>query len=114
MTRTINPRTKRVTYVDRHGKMKVVPTPQRTVRYLFFERDPLLDDVVSLMRNSKMTYKALAAASGVSKTTLHNWDRGHVHWPQIITVANVLAALGKRIGIADDTSNITPILPKRK
>ena len=87
--------------------------PGRTIRYLFFARDPLLDDVVSLIRNDGRSYKDLAAASGVSDSTIASWDKGLVYRPQGLTMANVLASMGKRINIVNVNEKIIPIHKRR-
>ena len=83
--------------------------PRRTVRYIWAEYDPLLQDIQGLLVGQ--TYDAVAAASGVSKSTIRNWMNGRVHRPQGFTMEQVLRSQGKTLSITDE---IKPLLRKKE
>lgn len=67
--------------------------------YLFKDKDPIIDKVRTVVQDSNESYKAIHDSSGVSTTTLYNWFHGATKRPQFCTVAAVIRALGKDIGI---------------
>ena len=61
-------------------------------------RDPTLTQVLMLMRNGELSIAGIAKQSGISPTTLHNWDKGRTMRPQNVTMEFALRAMGyKRV-----------------
>jgi len=64
--------------------------------YSFRDKDPVIDEVRTLLQDSGQSYKDVHTASGVSVGTLHNWFEGTTKKPQYATVMAVVHALGYR------------------
>lgn len=62
--------------------------------YSFKDKDPVIDEVRTLVADSDKTYQQVHEASGVSVTTLYNWFEGTTKKPQYATVMAVVRALG--------------------
>ena len=62
--------------------------------YSFKDKDPVIDEVRTLVADSDRTYQQVHEASGVSVTTLYNWFEGTTKKPQYATVMAVVRALG--------------------
>lgn len=56
--------------------------------------DPLLQQIVPLLRGDPRSNHALANVSGLSASTLRNWENGKVRRPQAVSVAMAARALG--------------------
>jgi transcriptional regulator with XRE-family HTH domain len=65
--------------------------------YSFREKDPCIDVLRTLVRDSGKTYAGVEDASGVTAQTLRNWFHGTTRRPQFATVAAVARALDKTI-----------------
>lgn len=71
--------------------------------YLFRDKDPIIDAYRTLHSGSKSTYKQTHEKSGVSISTLRNWDRGTTKRPQFCTISAAARADGaKGIRFAND------------
>lgn len=70
--------------------------PKNVTGYRFLDKDPSIDLFRDAMRRSKMTYKDIALASGVSESTLRAWDLGNVKKPQHLTLRFAMSAMGFR------------------
>ena len=71
------------------------------VRYLsygFIDKDPIIDEVRTIVADSGMTYKQIHEASGVSIGTLVSWFGGKAKRPQAATVNAVLRTMGYKLG----------------
>lgn len=62
--------------------------------YLFQDKDPVIDVMRTMKRDTEFTDKELADKSGVSVTTIKSWFGGHTKRPQFATVAAVAVAMG--------------------
>jgi len=67
--------------------------------YSFVDKDPMIDQVRTVIADSQMTYKAISEASGVTSTTLRNWLDGSTRKPQAATFNAVLRACGYKLSI---------------
>jgi transcriptional regulator with XRE-family HTH domain len=67
--------------------------------YSFVDKDPMIDQVRTIVQESHMTYKAIAEASNVNTQTIRNWLDGGVRKPQAATFNAVLRALGYKLSI---------------
>lgn len=68
--------------------------------YSFTDYDPILDQVRTAIKDSKLPIGAIVNKSGVTHATLSNWDRKKVRRPQYATVAAVLKACGYHLVVA--------------
>lgn len=66
--------------------------------YSFIDKDPVIDAVRTARSDAKASYTELSINSGVSVTTLRNWEHGKTRRPQFSTVSAVARAL-KKTGI---------------
>lgn len=64
--------------------------------YNFVNKDPIIDAVRTARSDQNVSYRDVAEESGVSPTTLHNWEHGKTRRPQFATVSAVARALGKK------------------
>jgi transcriptional regulator with XRE-family HTH domain len=67
--------------------------------YNFTEKDPIIDEIRTVVQDSGATYKQIHEDSGVSTATLSNWFAGKTRRPQAATVNAVLRSLGYKLGI---------------
>ena len=67
--------------------------------YVFIDKDPMIDQVRTIVRDSHMTYKAIAEISGVTTHTIRNWLDGATRKPQAATFNAVLRACGYKLSI---------------
>jgi len=67
--------------------------------YNFQDKDPMIDQVRTVIADSQMTYKAISEASGVTSTTLRGWLDGSTRKPQAATFNAVLRACGYKLSI---------------
>lgn len=67
--------------------------------YSFIDKDPMIDQVRTVILDTHMTYKAVAEASGVHEGTIRNWLDGAVKRPQAATFNAVLRACGYKLSI---------------
>jgi|KBSSwiStaDraftv2_1062776.scaffolds.fasta_scaffold03732_8 transcriptional regulator with XRE-family HTH domain len=65
--------------------------------YMFVTKDPCIDVLRGLVRDSGMSYTQVHDASGVTRQTIHNWFHGDTKRPQFATVAAVARGLGKSV-----------------
>lgn len=61
--------------------------------------DPMRDKVVEAIKNSGMTDAQICRKTGITPKTLKKWKDGRVRFPQHLTMAFVLKALGKEFKI---------------
>lgn len=62
--------------------------------YMFRDKDPVIDQVRTLVKDEGVNYTQVHARSGVSTTTLSNWFNGRTRRPQFATVQAVARGLG--------------------
>ena len=65
----------------------------------FVNKDPIIDEIRTVVRDSGATYKHIEEQSGVCSATLHNWFDGKTRKPQAATINAVLRSLGYKLGI---------------
>ena len=65
--------------------------------YLFREKDPIIDCIRTARSDAHMSYQELHEQSGVSISSLRNWEHGDVRKPQFATVMATINALGKKL-----------------
>ncbi len=58
------------------------------------ERDPMLDDLLPLLAADKRSTFAKANVSGLSASTLNNWQNGKVRRPQGVSIQMAYRMLG--------------------
>ena len=62
--------------------------------YSFKDKDPVIDEMRSLVEREKKSYQEIHEISGVSVSTLAGWFHGKTRRPQSATVEAVGRALG--------------------
>ena len=62
--------------------------------YSFREKDPIIDQLRTIIADEGLTYAKLHELSGVSETTLYNWFGGPTKRPQHATIMAVARAAG--------------------
>jgi transcriptional regulator with XRE-family HTH domain len=67
--------------------------------YLFKDHDPILDAIDTLIADSGWTFGEIAVGSGVTRTTLTNWQKRKVRRPQFATIKAVTRAVGGELRI---------------
>jgi predicted transcriptional regulator len=83
--------------------------------YSFIDKDPMIDQVRTVIMDTHMTYKAIAEASGVTETTIRNWLDGAVKRPQAATFNAVLRACGYKLSIRPtaEAETVAPTISMR-
>lgn len=66
------------------------------------DRDPELDVVMEAVHQSPKSLAQISRESGVSLTTIRNWDLGRTRRPQRVTMEFVLRACGRRMVIVTE------------
>lgn len=74
---------------------------QTSRSYLFIDKHPVIDEIRALMKDGGYSHRELAEKSGVSVSTLRNWDLGNTIRPQAPTLNAVARVFGKRLGLVD-------------
>jgi len=67
--------------------------------YNFIDKDPMIDQVRTVIADSQMTYKSISEASGVGTNTISKWLDGATKKPQAATINAVLRACGHKLAI---------------
>jgi hypothetical protein len=66
--------------------------------YSFVDKDPIIDEVRTIVQLSGATYKKIEEDSGVTSKTLRDWFDGQTRKPQAATLNAVARALGYKLG----------------
>ena len=67
--------------------------------YRFIDKDPIIDQVRTAIKDAKVSHAYIADKSGVTQTTLRNWFTGHTRRPQAATIRAVLRSIGYDIRV---------------
>ncbi len=78
--------------------------------YNFIDKDPIIDEVRTILEKEKVTHTYIEDRSGVTTQTLRNWFSGSTKKPQTATVRAVLRAIGYDMQIV--RSNVVPLHQK--
>ena len=62
--------------------------------YRFVDKDPVIDVLRTAQQDAKVKPAKIAAASGVSTSTIHGWFHGKTRKPQFATVVAVARSIG--------------------
>jgi len=77
--------------------------------YNFIDKDPMIDEIRSIVERSGASYKWVNSESGVSTQTLTKWFDGSTRRPQAATMNAVLRSLGYKLGVVEDHKVVVPI-----
>ena len=66
--------------------------------YSFVDKDPIIDEVRTLVQQHGATYKNIQQESGVSPATLAGWFSGSTRKPQAATLNAVARSMGWKLG----------------
>ena len=81
--------------------------------YNFIDKDPMIDEVRTIVEASGASYKWVNGESGVSTQTMAKWFDGSTRRPQAATMNAVLRSLGYKLGVVEDHKVIVPIEGRR-
>lgn len=76
--------------------------------YNFVDKDPMIDEIRTIVETSGATYDWINATSGVARATLTNWFDGQTRRPQAATMNAVLRSLGYKLGVVEFEKVIVP------
>lgn len=95
------------------AKVNVIPIrdTEGNTGYRWRDRDPILDLVNGLIKDSKMSFEQISNRCGVSKSTLWNWDRGKTKRPQAVTIKFVLNAIGYELTVRRNMDKLSTAVP---
>ena len=83
--------------------------------YNFTEKDPIIDELRTVVQGSGHTYRQISEDSGVSTQTLSNWFAGETRRPQAASLNAVARALGYKLGFVPyETASIVQPTPAVK
>jgi hypothetical protein len=77
--------------------------------YNFVDKDPMIDEIRTIVERSGASYKWVNAESGVSTQTITKWFDGGTRRPQAATMNAVLRSLGYKLGVVEDHKVVVPI-----
>jgi hypothetical protein len=72
--------------------------------YVFRDKDPIIDQVRTVVQKSQKTYTKISEDSGVSAGTLGNWFGGTTKRPQFASMNAVLRSCGHEFVIREKLS----------
>ena len=81
--------------------------------YNFIDKDPMIDEIRTIVERSGASYKWVHDNSSVAVTTMTQWFDGKTRRPQAATMNAVLRALGYKLGVVEDHKVIVPIEGRR-
>lgn len=85
------------------------------ITYAFKDKDPVIDEMRTIVKDSGKSYAQISAESGVSPTTPRNWFYGNTRRPQFATVKAMAIALDHDLVLVPVTGRSRqPKLRKRK
>jgi transcriptional regulator with XRE-family HTH domain len=67
--------------------------------YNFVDKDPIIDEIRTVVEDSGEKYARIEDMSGVSANTMRAWFEGATRRPQAATINAVLRALGYKLGV---------------
>ena len=79
--------------------------------YSFIDKDPIIDEVRTMIQDSGANYKWIEEHSGVTSTTLYNWFGGKTKKPQAATINAVARALGYKLVFIPNIHYDQPYVP---
>ena len=83
--------------------------------YNFLEKDPIIDEIRTIVQSSGLTYRMIEEESDVTSTTLRAWFTGATRRPQAATLNAVARALGYKLGFVPyETASIVRPTPAAK
>jgi predicted transcriptional regulator len=84
--------------------------------YSFVDKDPMIDQVRTIIQDSGKTYKHIAEDSGVNTGTIRKWLDGATKKPQAASLNAVLRSLGWKLSLrplsVEEVVRFTPAQPK--
>jgi transcriptional regulator with XRE-family HTH domain len=66
--------------------------------YSFTDKDPIIDEIRTVVQDSGVSYRQIEEESGVTSWTLRSWFDGKTRRPQAATLNAVARALGYKLG----------------
>lgn len=88
--------------MDRKYRPRKPVAPGRAYNnYQFVDKDPLLDKIIDAIDESGVSKAQITAKSGVTFSTLKNWENGKTKRGLSSTMNAVLRAIGKELVIGD-------------
>lgn len=79
--------------------------------YSFVDKDPIIDEIRTIVGASGASYKWIEDESGVTATTLYAWFLGKTKKPQAATINAVLRALGYKLAPVPNGAAIVKFMP---
>lgn len=79
--------------------MNKKPTKKRVVKMRLYKTydykyDPVIEQVLEILQNAEMKFQQASDLSGVSTSTIRNWNKGKTRRPQNTTIEAVGRACG--------------------
>jgi hypothetical protein len=66
--------------------------------YSFLDKDPIIDEIRTVIKDSGVSHKWIEEESGVTAVTLRAWFYGTTKKPQAATINAVARSLGYKLG----------------
>jgi DNA-binding phage protein len=79
--------------------------------YNFADKDPIIDEIRTIVGASGASYKWIEDMSGVTQSTLYAWFLGKTKKPQAATINAVLRALGYKLAPVPSGAEIIKFTP---
>jgi hypothetical protein len=82
--------------------------------YNFVDKDPMIDEIRTIVDRSGASYKWINEESSVSTQTITKWFDGSTRRPQAATMNAVLRSLGYKLGVVEDHKVVVPLEGRMK
>ena len=77
--------------------------------YNFKEKDPIIDQLRTIIQDEDISYKHISFLSGVSTTCMYGWFNGVTRRPQHAPVMAIIRALGYDYRLVKDTTKVVKL-----
>lgn len=88
------------------NKVKKTRTLLQYKSYSFVDKDPIIDQIRTVVADEGESYAKIHELSGVSITCMHGWFKGNTRRPQFATVMAVARSLGYDMVLGKMKKNI--------
>jgi transcriptional regulator with XRE-family HTH domain len=82
--------------------------------YNFIDKDPVIDELRTILQKRKISYQYVEDRSGVTTQTLRNWFEGKTKRPLNSTIEAVVRAIGGKREIVMPPVKAQPVLRRVK
>lgn len=82
--------------------------------YSFKDKDPVIDELRTIVQDSGDSYSQIESKSGVTTSTLYNWFGGTTKRPQFASIMAVSRALGYDLQFVKARRNTSTVIRQKE